>query len=257
MLNREDIIRHLKDFAVQKPYVFAMWLEGADGVGAVDEYSDIDFWFDVAKEQQESFLLECIDELRTLGPVDSRMDEIREEIAQSNIHLANTPEYLTLDLCVQSHEIRGREVTCFDPADRVEQPLVLFDKDNIIRFEKRPPVSADELTAVFENCRNRILQESRVRKYIRRGLYLEAYAKYLDNIAQPLVTIARLIGMPEHYDYSLCHVSAHLPEETVKELEKLYRVRSLEDIERNLDWAKELLARYEAQFREKRKAEGW
>ncbi|MBP5726940.1 MAG: hypothetical protein J6Y48_07670 [Clostridia bacterium] len=248
MLTRDRIIQHLKDFAIQKPYVFAMWLEGADGVGAVDEYSDIDFWFDVSKEQQESFLFECISELEKLGPVDSRMDEIRQEIAQSNIHLANTPEYLTLDLCVQSHEIRGREVTCFDPGDRVEQPLVLFDKDNIIRFEERSPVSAAELSAVFDNCRNRILQESRVRKYIKRGLYLEAYAKYLDNIAEPLVTIARLIWLPEHYDYSLCHISSHLPDVVVKELEKLYRVRSLEDIEQNLDYAKELLVRYERQW---------
>ena len=62
------------------------------------------------------------------------------------------------------------------------------------------------------------------------------------------MTIPRLIGMPEHYDYSLCHISAHLPEETVKELEKLYRVRNLEDIERNLDYAKELLVRYERQW---------
>ena len=253
MLGRGAIIRHLKDCASRKPDVVAMWLEGADGVGAVDEYSDIDFWFDVAKEQQESFLQECVDELRKLGPVDSRIDEIREEIAQSNIHLANTPEYLTLDLCVQSHEIRGLDVTCFVPGDRVEQPLVLFDKDNIIRFEERQPVSAAELSAVFDNCRNRILQESRVRKYIKRGLYLEAYAKYLDNIAEPLVTIARLIWLPEHYDYSLCHISAHLPDTVVEELERLYRVRNLEDIERNLDWAKELLARYEAQFREKKK----
>ena len=40
-----------------------MWLEGADGLNKVDEYSDIDFWFDVKKEHQESFLYECIKEL--------------------------------------------------------------------------------------------------------------------------------------------------------------------------------------------------
>ena len=56
MINREYIIQYLKDFAFSKDYVLAMWLEGADGLNQVDEYSDIDFWFDVEKSHQESFL---------------------------------------------------------------------------------------------------------------------------------------------------------------------------------------------------------
>ena len=48
-MNREQIIEYLKKFSIEKPYVNAMWLEGADGIGRVDEYSDIDFWFDVEK----------------------------------------------------------------------------------------------------------------------------------------------------------------------------------------------------------------
>ena len=56
MLDRDQIIEYLKNFAISKDYVFAMWLEGADGLNQVDEYSDIDFWFDVEKSHQESFL---------------------------------------------------------------------------------------------------------------------------------------------------------------------------------------------------------
>lgn len=48
-----------------------------------------------------------------VAPIDSRVDEIRLAIAQSNIHLENTSEYLTLDLCVQSHEFReGSDQLC-------------------------------------------------------------------------------------------------------------------------------------------------
>lgn len=43
MLSREEIIQSLKEFSQNKPYVNAMWLEGADGINNVDEYSDIDF----------------------------------------------------------------------------------------------------------------------------------------------------------------------------------------------------------------------
>ena len=55
-ITRERIIEYLRDFTSSKDYVFAMWLEGADGLDKVDGYSDIDFWFDVKKEYQESFL---------------------------------------------------------------------------------------------------------------------------------------------------------------------------------------------------------
>ena len=134
MLNRDEIIEFLKDFAYKKDYVYAMWLEGADGVNRVDEYSDIDFWFDVEKTHQESFLNECLERLKVLGNIDSQVNDIRKEIAQSNIHLENTSEYLTLDICVQSHQIRGKQATEFVNNDIAERPKVIFDKKNIISY---------------------------------------------------------------------------------------------------------------------------
>ena len=251
MLGRDQIIKHLKDFAIAKDYVFAMWLEGADGLNKVDEYSDIDFWFDVEKNHQEPFLYECVEELRKLGEIDSRVDNVRSDIAQSNIHLANTSEYLDLDICVQSHELRGADATSFYEGDIAERPLVIFDKSNIITFKKRGDLDTEQIKKTFSGAKNRILQESRVKKYINRGQYLEAYLKYLENIANPLVTIARLIYTPNHYDYELCHISDHLPKEVVKQLEKLYQVKSLDDISENLMVARSLLASFEEQFQEK------
>lgn len=247
MLNRNEIIEFLKKFSQNKSYVNAMWLEGADGVNRVDEYSDIDFWFDVNKEYQESFLYECIEELKKLGTIDSRVDEIRKEIAQSNIHLSNTSEYLTLDICVQSHEIRGYDVTCYVKDDIAELPFIIFDQANIISF-KEYPIDIEEIKNIFENNKNRILQNSRVKKYIKRNQYLEAYTKYIDNIANPLVTIARLQYTPRHYNYGLCHISNHLPKEVVEELETLYSVTSIKDIENHLEKSLLLLEKYEKQI---------
>ncbi len=90
-----------------------------------------------------------------------------------------------------------------------------------------------------------------MKKYIKRNQYLEAYTKYIDNIANPLVTIARLIDTPRHYDYGLCHISDHLPKKVVEELETLYRVTSLKDIETNLEKSLLLLEKYERQLNEK------
>lgn len=250
MLTRDEIINYLRDFSENKSYVYAMWLEGADGVGLVDEYSDIDFWFDVKSEYQESFLYELIDYLSELGTIDSRVDDIRDVIAQSNIHLENTSEYLTLDLCVQSHEIRGLDVTCYVKDDVAELPLVIFDKENIITYRDYE-VDILKIKEVFENNKGRILQMSRVDKYIKRGNYLEAYMKYIENIADPLVEIARLLYTPRHYGYLLCHISNHLPSDVVNELESFYKVTSTKDIESNLMKAKELLNKYESEIKRK------
>ncbi len=249
-MDRSQIIDYLREFSFGKSYVNAMWLEGADGIGQVDAYSDIDFWFDVEKSCQETFLYECITELEKLADIGSRVDNIRRDIAQSNIHLVNTPEYLLLDICVQSHEIRGMDVTCYVENDIAEQPLILFDKKNIISF-REGMINEEEIRKAFWDSKNRILQMSRVRKYILRNQYLEAYGKYLENVAGPLVSMARLLHTPLHYEYALCHISRHLPKETVGELMPFYQVTSLEEIEVNLLKADQLFRKYEKALKEK------
>ena len=249
-MDRDEIIEYLKAFSIEKPYVNAMWLEGADGVNMVDEYSDIDFWFDVKNSYQESFLNECITKLNELSAIDSRVDDIRADIAQSNIHLENTSPYLTLDICVQSHETRGRDMTCYAENDIAEQPLILFDKNYIISFFQYE-TNIDEIRRVFENNKNKILQMSRVVKYIKRNQYLEAYMKYMENIVKPLIENARLIYTPRHYEYGLCHISHHVPAEILGELEQFYQVTCLGDIEKNLEAAGRLLIKYENELKEK------
>lgn len=250
MMDRKYIIEYLKAFSIGKPYVYAMWLEGADGIGQVDAYSDIDFWFDVEQARQEPFLYECIAELKKLAGIDSRVDNIRRDIAQSNIHLENTSEYLTLDICVQSHEIRGLDVTCYVEDDIAERPLILFDKKNVISFCKGA-INEEEIKRAFGDSKNKILQMSRVRKYMQRNQYLEAYGKYLENVAEPLVSMARLLYTPRHYEYALCHISRHLPEEVVSELTPFYQVTSLEEMEENLQKAEQLFRKYEMGLRRK------
>lgn len=250
MINRNEIIELLKKFSYNKEYVYAMWLEGADGINKIDEYSDIDFWFDVDDNKKVEFLFECINELEKLGEIDSRVDEIRDDIAQSNVHLKNTSEYLTLDICVQK-DSRKRSTTCFVENDIAELPLVLFDKKNVITFTEKIEPDVNEIKKIFLNNKNRIMQMSRVKKYICRNQYMEAYMKYIENIAYPLVEIARLIYTPRHYSYGLCHINDHLPSEIVSELEKLFRINNFDDINNNLNNAIDILEKFEKKIKEK------
>ena len=248
MLDRNYIIKYVKDFSISKDYVYAMWLEGADGLNQVDEYSDLDFWFDVEDSKRDSFIEELIHELSLIGKIDSRVNSVTPDIYQSNIHLENTSEYLTLDLAAQN-DSRDRKDTCFNKNSITEVPKIIFDKKNIITFREDDEVNKEMLIKVFREKKNRILQYSRVTKYIKRNQYLECFMEYEKQILKPIVTIARMIYTPLIYDYELCHISRHLPDNVISDLEKLYKVNSFEDIERNIDVALNMLGQYEKEFK--------
>ena len=248
-LDRDFIINYIKEYTMSKDYVYAMWLEGADGLNQVDEYSDLDFWFDVEDSKRDAFIEELIEKISEIGKIDSRMNKISSEIYQSNIHLENTSEFLTLDLAAQN-DSRDRYATCFTKGSITEVPLVIFDRKNIISFKELDKINKEELTNIFEEKKNRILQYSRVTKYIKRNQYLECFMEYDKQIVKPIITIARIIYTPDIYDYELCHITRHLPKEMVEKIEKLCKVRSFEDIEKNIKLSLEMLDLFENELRQ-------
>ncbi len=248
-LDRDFIINYIKEYSISKDYVYAMWLEGADGLNKVDEYSDLDIWFDVKDSMRDSFIEELVSKLSELGRIDSRMNKVTSEIFQSNIHLENTSEFLTIDLAAQN-DSRDRDATCFAKGSITEVPLIIFDRKNIISFKEPDLVDKDLLKKVYEEKKNRILQYSRVTKYIKRNQYLECFMEYDKQIVKPIVTIARIIYTPEIYDYELCHVSRHLPKDVVEKIEQLYKVSSFDDIEKNITLSLEMLDLFDKKIEE-------
>lgn len=247
-LDRNYIINYIKEYAISKDYVYAMWLEGADGLNMVDEYSDLDIWFDVQDSKRNLFINDLIYHLSLIGKIDSQMNKFSKEIIQSNIHLENTSEYLTIDLAVQN-DTRDRSYTCFIKGSITEVPLVIFDKKNIITFCDKKDIDKKELDKVFDEKKNRILQYFRVIKYIKRNQYLECFMEYEKQILIPIVTISRIIYTPSIYDYGLCHISRHLKKDIVSKIEVLYKVSSFEDIEKNIPFALDILKELEKEYR--------
>lgn len=248
-LDRDFIINHVKEYAMSKDYVYAMWLEGADGLNLVDEYSDLDFWFDVEDSKRDMFIKELVKELSSLGKIDSQMTKITKEIYQSNIHLENTSEYLTIDLAAQN-DSRSRDCTCFINGSITEAPKVIFDRKNIITFKEPDKLDKEILKNIFEEKKNRILQYSRVTKYIKRNQYLECFMEYEKQILKPIVTISRIIFTPDIYDYELCHISRHIPKHVVGKIEQLCKISSFEDIEKNISLSLEMLDFFETKFKQ-------
>ena len=64
---RETILSLLEEGLRNNPAVHALWLEGADGLGTTDEYSDLDIWLDVADGREEDILELCLSLLEPVG----------------------------------------------------------------------------------------------------------------------------------------------------------------------------------------------
>lgn len=238
---RNRIIDLLRNSFIDKEYVYALWLEGSDGLGKADEYSDLDFWFDVEDGYENLVLDKCIEVLQTIDKLDfvEHYDHPHPKIFQKNMHIGGTSEYLMLDICVQSNS-RGNEGCTFIENDIGEYPLVLFDKANVINIIKEPDNDLELIKKTYNECIDRFSQQSRILKYIYRDKYLEAFAYYQKYACQPIVNLLRIIYTPRHIEYGLVHISDHFPKETINKIEVLYKVSSLDDIKNNLQYANKL-----------------
>ena len=251
-LTRDQIIKLLKNTFFTWDSVHALWLEGSDGLGRADEYSDLDFWFDADDGQEEAVLSECMRVLETAGRLDfvEHYNHPHPKIFQKTLHLEGTSAYLLLDLCVQSHS-RGSEGCTFVENDIAEYPLVLFDKAGVVRIVPPPPDDTAAIAAAAKQCVCVFAQRSRVVKYLRRGRYLEAFAYYQKYVCTPVVTMQRLLHTPRHLEYGPVHISDHLPAEAVKSLEALYQCRTISDIEERLPLADALFSAAKEALRQK------
>jgi len=238
---RQQIIEALKERYLEDTRVYALWLEGSDGLGRSDQYSDLDIWMDVEDGREEAILDECEELLSGLAPLDltDHCHHPHPKIFQRNFHLAGTSPYLMVDLCIQSHS-RGREGCIFMEGDVAEFPLILFDKAQVIAIIPAPDPHWREIGEVYHNLQNVFQQRSRAVKYIRRNQFIEASAYFDKYVRQPLLTMARLLYTPHHHEYGPVHISVHLPGELVTELERLYSIASIKDIENRMAVAERL-----------------
>lgn len=253
-MTRRDIIDHLHRAMENDPLVYAMWLEGSDGLGCADEYSDIDFWLDVEDGHEAEYIVKCKEAFEELGEIDFYEDNNNPNprIWHYVMHIKGTSEYWILDVCVQSHS-RGSKGATYVENDIAELPEVLFDKCNLVTILPEPAPDMDELNAVYKEAVIRFSQGARVEKYIHRGQYLELASYYLKYVCEPIVTLVRTVYTPRHCEYGSVHISRHLPKGWVEKIEKLYRFASFEDIAANISYAEQIFDEIKLEFSKKYK----
>ena len=87
MISRDNITNKLREALEPLPFIYAFWLEGADAIGTVDEYSDISQHIpEVERERLEYFArINSLDSIEEKIPQAGRwFDELAERLGDAN-----------------------------------------------------------------------------------------------------------------------------------------------------------------------------
>ncbi|GAA5514726.1 hypothetical protein Dcar01_03486 [Deinococcus carri] len=211
---RQDLIQRLRKALEARPFVNAMWLEGADALGKVDAYSDLDLWLDVSAGQEEGTFQVVGTVLQAFGSLDVAQERSHPDplVQQRFYRSSGLPPFLFVDVCVQT---QGRDVV-FGPADAF---LPLFDRAGVLRREASTLLNLGAEVRAILNQRWRHLL---VEKELQREHLLEALAYYHREVLEPLVHLLRLRYCPGKPGYGLKHISTDLPADDLRRLEALY-----------------------------------
>lgn len=240
-MTRDDIMKRLVEILAEDQHVHAIWLEGSDANGHLDEYSDIDLCADIDGEAidgvfariQMNFDIDCSHENR---PCDAERQLV--------FHIRQTDRFLMVDFNAYIH---GAADIVFIKDDPIEVCKVISDQDGIIQYKDYDPNEGSDLRAYWEKeSRYRFSQINRVEKYCLRGLFPEAYIYYSKYVIEPLVYTLRRKYTPTKMWYHMIHLSDHIPKEETEKLNHVLCITGTEDILAHLvfaeNWFRELIS---------------
>ena len=252
MINRKYIISSLYDAFKNDDRIHAMWLEGADANNMLDDYSDINICVRVDAGFDTGIFLLTEKCLSAISDIDHRHTEEDTDpaVRRCLYHLAGSHEYLMIDLFVRLHSSDAEQLR-FISGSAFRPVKVLFDKTDCIRFV--PYNKADYSAAhglLIDEYLHRYSQHGRVKKYLMRGDFLEAYSCYIRYVFEPLVGLLRIIYTPESASGSLLQISHQIPEQALSRLARFVKIGSIQDIFDLIPHAEEWFCELLKQIRE-------
>lgn len=233
---QNKIVLILKEALEQLPFVHAMWLEGSLAEKDNDEYSDLDIWLSVDDDKLRDIYLNIEKALETIAPIDYKfVMKPSGELGHNVYHLADTSEFLTLDINTQQ---LSRDVTLREGIDLCE---VIFDKNGIIHTTPRIPVEFDQKTELAELLKFIDYQTLSVRKNALRGKKMESQEYYRNILVHVLEYLRKKSGISEKVDFGFKHVYKDIPQEHAQTLESFYYANATEDTVKSLkSWLESL-----------------
>lgn len=239
-MKREQIIKTLIELFQDDDNIYALWLEGSDATGKVDDYSDIDMCALI----DENKIDEVFEKIQNRFDIDSVYENRNcDSERQLVFHVANSEKYHVVDFNAYFHDVAG---TTFVENDSIDVCKVIFDKCGAIQYkEYDASVGENERAYWKKESAYRFSQISRVEKYCLRGLYPEAFIYYQKYVVEPLVFTLRSKYTPTKIWYYMIHISDHIPQAEVEKLNRILQISCVDDIMANLklaeQWYQELI----------------
>lgn len=235
------IIDELKIALEENHTVHAMWIAGSVAEGYADELSDVDIWLDIDDDQHQAVFNAIEELLLTKGEIDVNFSEgITPPFSHKVYHIAGTDPLHFIEVTLHSHSHK------FGPFDSLRKIKVIFDKDDTTKFEDFDEVSYNKMLSERKKLLIEKIElgELSVEKEIRRKQFSDAMHNYLFWLAEPVVELARIKYSPLKITYNLKHASRDLPLDTAEEVESLYKVASLDDLNSKIAQVKSMLEKY-------------
>ena len=230
-LTRETVIKTIVEFMKQLEYVHALYEGGAVAFNRIDEWSDIDLYIVVDDEKVNETFAAVEIALESLSPIKHKYSVIKlpwPSVSQVFYRLEQTSEYLLIDLAViklsspekflEPH-IHGNVVFYINKSDKVRVPIM--DKEALTENLKQKLARLRDRFTIFN---------INVQKEINRGNYLEALILYNSITLGSVVDALRIKYHPFHHDFKTRYVQYELPEQIVRELQRLYFVKDITDL---------------------------
>ena len=206
-----------------------------------DKFSDIDLWLDIDDGQDKAIFSKIEKFLESKGELDINFSEgITPPYSHCMYHLSGMNPYHFIEITLHSH---SNEIGLFDALRKIK---VLFDKDGTTNFKPFDKASYDKMLQERKQFLIEKIEfgEQSIRKEITRRQFMEALHNYQFWLVEPIIELARIKHTPLKITYGLKHGTRDLPEDTVKEVESLYIIKSLDDLGNKIEEIKVMLKKY-------------
>lgn len=238
----KTIAEELKKIMEQDEAVHAMWIAGSVAEGNDDELSDIDLWLDIDDGQDKEIFSKIEKFLESKGELDINFSEgITPPYSHCVYHLAGMSPYHFIEITLHSH---SKEIGLFDALRKIK---VLFDKDGTTNFKPFDKISYDKMLQERKQFLIEKIEfgEQSIRKEITRRQFMEALHNYQFWLVEPIIELARIKHTPLKITYGLKHGTRDLPQDTVKEIESLHILKSLDDLSNKIGEVKDMVKKYQ------------
>lgn len=231
MKNRLQIRDEMKEVLYAHKDIIAVWEGGSVATGFADEYSDLDLSVicsDDAIEEVYQLISEYLD--LNFGIIQRyRVPEPTwHGFSQCYYQTKNVPEYFYFDIAFIKKSFEDK----FTESDRHGQAFVWFQKEEMLNTQPADIEKVNNLakTMYKKGTETFFLMDISIMKYIRRGIFTEAFPPYYAFIARHLAIMLNLKYRPSKADFGLLYGYRDYPVEIHHFIDELFKVKNLEDL---------------------------